>query len=282
MSAHQFRPRARRRNPAAGILVIAAVFSLGLVAPATSAALSQFRGASSDGSTRFLRDHRAAGQRRHGRLQRRLRALRGDDDPGLPGADQRKRRLQRQFYGASSDGSKVFFHTSEQLVSGDTDSSNGRLRALRGNHDPGLPGRGERQRRLRCLTSRAPRATARRSSSQRTSSWSAATPTAPRTSTSAPGGRRPRSPRGRSTATAPSSAYFAGVLERRLEGLLLHPGAAGQRRHRQLLRHLRALRGDDDPGLPGRGQRQRRLRRHLHRRLERRLEGLLQDRTSSW
>ena len=156
VSAHQFRPRAPRRNPAAGILVIAAVFGLGLVAPATSAALSQFRGASNDGSTRFLRDRRAAGQRRHRRLRRRLRALRGDDHPCLPGPDQRQRRLPAPF-------------------------------------------------------STAPPATARRSSSTPTSTWSAATPTAQWTSTSAPAGRRPRSPRARSTATAPSTPSSTGA-----------------------------------------------------------------------
>ena len=53
-----------------------------------------------------------------------LRALRGDDDPGLPGPDQRQRRLRSPFFaGASSDGSKVFFRTDEQLVSGDTDDA---------------------------------------------------------------------------------------------------------------------------------------------------------------
>ena len=38
-------------------------------------------------------------------------------------------------------------------------------------------------------------------------------------------------------------------LERRLDGFLRHRRAAGQRRHRQLSRHLRALRGDHQAGL---------------------------------
>ncbi len=169
----------------------------------------------------LLRDRRAAGQRRHRQPPRPLRALRGHDDPGLPGPDQRQRRLRRRLHAA-------------------------------------------------------PRATARRSSSPLTRSWSAATPTAATTYTSAPGGRRPRSPGARSTATATSTRRpSSGRLQRRLEGLLRHPGTAGQRRHRQLHRRLRALRGDDHPGLPGPDQRQRRLRRLLRGRLERRLEGLL-------
>ena len=67
-------------------------------------------------------------------------------------------------------------------------------------------------------------------------------------------------------------------LERRFEGLLHHLREAGQRRHRQLTGHLRALGRDDDPGLPGPDQRQRRPRRRPRRRLKRRLEGLLQHR----
>ena len=95
------------------------------------------------------------------------------------------------FDGASSDGSQRLLRHREQLVSGDTDSSAGRLRALGRDDDPGLPGPDQRQRRLRRL--------------------------------------------------------LRGRLERRLEGLLRHQRAAGQRRHRQRQRRLRALRGNDDP-----------------------------------
>ena len=95
----------------------------------------------------------------------------------------------------------------------------------------------------------APRATARGSSSRPTSSWSAATPTAPLTSTSAPGGRRPRSRRARSTATAPSTPLRR-RLERRLEGLLRDRRAAGQRRHRRLLRTSTSAPGGRRPRSP--------------------------------
>ena len=262
------------------LLAIAAVFGLGLVAPAASAAFSSFRG-------------------------------------------------------ASSDGSKVFFTTTSSW-SAATPTAPRRLRALRRDDDPGLPGPDQRQRRLRRRSSSAPRATARRSSSAPTSSWSAATPTAPTDSTSAPGGRRPWSPRARSTATAPSTPSFSGassdgskvflntdeqlvsgdtdsdadVYERSggtttlvSQGQINGNGAFdaffsgassdGSKvffdTDEQLVSgdtdsatgRLRALGGDDDPGLPGPDQRQRRLRRRLRRRLERRHEGVLPP-TSSW
>ncbi len=133
----------------------------------------------------------------------RLPALRGDDDPGLPGPGERQRRsFHASFPGASSDGSKVFFETGEPLVSADTDSSYDIYQRSAGTttlvSEGQINGNGGFS-----AASRGPPATARGSSSTPPSRWSAATPTAPRTSTSARRGRPPRSPRARSTATAP-------------------------------------------------------------------------------
>ncbi len=82
-----------------------------------------FAGASADGSKVFFTYRRAAGGRRHRQLARRLRALRGHDDPGLPGPGERQRRLRGRLRRRLRDGSKVFFSTDEPLVGGDTDSS---------------------------------------------------------------------------------------------------------------------------------------------------------------
>ncbi len=70
----------------------------------------------------LLPDRRAAGERRHRKRDRRLRALGRADEARLGGRDQRQRRQRRLLHGASSDGTKVFFGTDEQLVSADTDS----------------------------------------------------------------------------------------------------------------------------------------------------------------
>ena len=120
--SHQFRPRAPWRNPAAGILVIAAVFGLMLIAPATSAASSFLAGASSDGSrVFFITDEQLVSgdtdtsfdiyERSGGTT---TWVSQGEiNGNGAFGVEPR---------GVSSDGSRVLFHTSEQLVSGDTDS----------------------------------------------------------------------------------------------------------------------------------------------------------------
>jgi hypothetical protein len=115
--------RPPRRNPARLLLAIAAVFGLGLVAPATSAAFSIFGGASSDGSkVFFVTDEQQASGDTDSSLDVYERSegtttLVSQGDIGGNGA------FAAFFVGASSDGSKVFFHTNEQLVSGDTDSS---------------------------------------------------------------------------------------------------------------------------------------------------------------
>ena len=456
MLEHQSRQESSRRRSVLVPLTVAAALGLALVAPATGAAYSFFGGASSDGSKVFFyTDEQLVSADTDASYDIYERS--GGTTTWISQGPDRRQRRRAAFAGASNDGSKVFFYSYEQLVSGDTDSSLDLYERSGRDHDPGLPGPGERQRRLRRLRpSTAPPTTARRCSSTPTSSWSAAIPTAPWTSTSAPAGRRPRSPRARSTATGPvfdgdstpstrrlratarrssstpSSSWSAATPttrststsapagrrprsprarstaartthsgappsaappatarrsssipasswsaatptdrqdiyersggtttrvsqgqingngafarrtsaapratarrssstptsswsaatptapKRRLRALRRdhHPGlpgpdqrqrrlrrrpsprassdgskvffdtqrAAGQRRHRQRLRRLRALRGDDHPGLPGRGQRQRRLRRVLRRRLERRLEGLLPHRRAA-
>ena len=84
--------------------------------------------------------------------------------------------FRRLLHGASSDGSKVFFSTNEQLVSGDTDSSNDIYERSGGTTTQVSQGQINGNGAF-IPSSAAPRATARRSSSAPTSSWSAATPT---------------------------------------------------------------------------------------------------------
>ena len=129
--------------------------------------------------------------------------------------------FEASFAGASSDGSRVFFTTDEQLVSGDTDSRFDVYQRSAGATTQVSEGADQRQRRLRRLLRRR--------------------------------------------------------IGRRLARRLRHRRAAGERRHRQLAGCLRALRGEHDPDLPGRGERQRRLRGLLRGRLRRRLGDLLRD-----
>ena len=100
------------------------------------------------------------------------------------------------------------------------------------------------------------------------------------TSTSAPAARRRWSPAASRTGAVAGDAFVQGITGRRRAGLLRDPGTAGLRRHRQLDRHLRALRRHDDAGLRRPDQRQRRLPRRLRGDLGRRLAGLLQQRQS--
>ncbi len=117
----------------------------------------------------------------------------------------------RRSPGASTDGSRVFFSTDEPLVADRHRHLQRRLRALRRRDDPDLGRPDQRQRRLRARSSRAPRPTARGSSSAPRSRSSPPTPNRARTSTSAPAGRRRSSRPARSTATAPSRAAFRGA-----------------------------------------------------------------------
>ena len=183
------------------------------------------------------------------------------------------------FIGASSDGSKVFFSTDEQLVSGDTDSSQDVYERSGGTttqvSQGQINGNGAFAATFTGASSDGSKVfftTDEQLVSGDTDSSS--------DSTSAPAGRRPRSPRARSTATAPSGRLHR-RLERRLEGLLqtdeqLVSGDTDSARD-----VYERSGGDHDPGLPGPDQRQRRLRRLLRRRLERRLEGLLPHRRAA-
>ena len=161
-----------------------------------------FAGASRDGSKVFFDAYEQLVERRHRQHLGHLRALRGDDDARLPGPDQRQRRLRAFFSGASGDGSKVFFDTDEQLVSGDTDSNHDIYERSGGTttlvSQGEINGNGDFM-----LSSAAPRTTGRRSCLGPTSSWSAATPTPTPTSTSAPGDHEAGLPRRHQTTTAP-------------------------------------------------------------------------------
>ena len=207
LSARQFRLRAPRRNRAAGILVIAAVFGLMLVAPATSAAYADFRGASSDGSKVFF--HTAE------------QLVSGDTDAyqtstSAPGARRPWSPRARSTATAPSTPTSTeppatargsSSHTDEQLVSGDTDSAHDLYERSGGTTTLVSQGQINGNGAFDALFSGAS-SDGSKVFFRPTSGWSAATPTAPRTSTSAPGGRRPWSPRARSTATAPSMSVF--------------------------------------------------------------------------
>ena len=121
MSARQSRSRAPRRNHAAGLLAIAAV--LGLVAPATSAASSSFVRASSDGSRVLLHTNEQLVSGDTDNSQDIYERSGGTTTLVSQGEINGNGNFHASFAGASSDGSRVFFHTNEQLVSGDTDDS---------------------------------------------------------------------------------------------------------------------------------------------------------------
>ena len=95
----------------------------GLIAPATSAAFAQFGGTSSDGSAVFFNtDEQLVSADTDASLDVYKRS--GGTTTWISrGQVNGNGALDAIFEGASSDGSKVFFTTEEQLVSGDTDSS---------------------------------------------------------------------------------------------------------------------------------------------------------------
>ena len=109
-------------------------------------------------------------RRRHRQLHRHLRALGRDDDARLRRPDQRQRRLRRLLRRASDDGTRVLFNTSEQLVATDTDanptSTSARAARRRSSRAARSTATGLQRPHLR----RAPRTTARGSSSTPASS----------------------------------------------------------------------------------------------------------------
>ena len=122
LSANQSRPGTPLGRPAGALLAIAAVLSLGLAAPAATAAPPIFRGASGDGSKVFIEtDEQLVSGDTDSKVD--LYEHSGGTTTWLSqgeingnGAFQ-----AATFSGASSSGSRVFFRTEEQLVSGDTD-----------------------------------------------------------------------------------------------------------------------------------------------------------------
>ena len=136
------------------------------------------------------------------------------------------------------DGSHVFFHTDESLVSSDFDAHAGRLRAHRRRHDAPLDRAGGRQRqrrlRLRRVLRRRLGGRVEGVAAHRRGAGRRPTPTSPTTSTSAPAAAS----RVLSTGPAGGNAELRRILRRRLRGrlarLLRHAGAADGRRHRRL------------------------------------------------
>jgi hypothetical protein len=103
-------------------LTIAAAFVVALIAPATSAAFVQFHSSSSDGSAVFfITDEQLVGADTDTRLDVYKRAG-GTTILISRGQVNGNGAFPAYFSGASSDGSRVFFNTQEQLVSGDTDA----------------------------------------------------------------------------------------------------------------------------------------------------------------
>ena len=172
------------------------------------------------------------------------------------------------FAGASADGTRVFFTTSEQLAASDTDMEldiyerEGGSTTLLSTGPPAATGHSstpsaERRRMGRASTSR------RRSSSRHR------TPTRRRTCTSAPAAPRRFCRAVRRGELGRRRDLRRGVA-RRHKGVHRHDRAAHGRGHRLLVGHLRAPGRRHDTRLPRAGGRQRVRRRQLQGRVRRR------------
>ena len=273
--------RPRRNFARAFLSTIAAVFGLALVAPATSGAVTHFQGASSDGSKVFFTTGEQLVSRDTDSATDIYERSGGHDHAGLRGRrstatvpSRRLRwRLQRRLEGLLRHRRAARQRRHRQLPDVYERSGGTTTQVSQGQ----INGNGA----LRASTSTAPRATARRSSSPPTSSWSAATPTAPATSTSAPAGPRRRSPRARSTATAPSDVELRGSPPATARRSSSRPTSSSSAPTPTAHTTSTSAPGGRRPWSPGADQRQRRLLRHLRRRLERRLEGLLHHRRAA-
>ncbi len=99
------------------------MFGLGLIAPAMSAAESSFGGASSDGSKVFFHTTESLLSSDTDSSQDVYERSGGTTTLVSQGQINANGAFEASFAGASSDGSRVFLQTAEELVNGDTDSS---------------------------------------------------------------------------------------------------------------------------------------------------------------
>ncbi len=182
--------------------------------------------------------------------------------------------IAASFSRASSDGSKVFFHTQEQLVSADTDASTDVYERSGGTTTRvsagEINGNGGIASVLNGISSDGSKAFFSTTEQLVSADTDSSQDLYERS-----GGTTTRVSAGAINGNGANNASFSGASSDGSKVFFVTAEQLVERRHRQLAGPLRALGRDDDARLGGRDQRQRCQQRLLQQGLERRLEGVL-------